>query len=222
MICPNCGHKNDADAEFCAMCGTNLISSGAMSNLTKALILVIIVLTGLVAVFGYTYFSGQNQNQTPSVLNNTTENSTNITWTPEYISFDKAKSIAIKNAAPEVTVSDPILLKNQHGVAIYVCYYYYDSYPVGGIIINAKTGEVIYKEQNLPSESYQQTDTSYYDENNDYHGGDDYQDDYYHADYETCPTCGGAGVVPIDPNDPESTWETCPTCGGDGVVPAGS
>lgn len=181
MICPKCGHKNDTDAEFCKNCGASLTGSGSLSNLTKGLILVIIILTGLLAVFaGYNYFSDDNQNQTPSVLNETTQNSTNITWTPEYISFDKAKSIAIKNAAKGVTVSDPVLMENKNGQAIYVCYYYYDGYMVGGIIINAKTGGIIYKEQNIPSNSYQQTDTNYYNENHDQY--DDYHDDYYYED----------------------------------------
>jgi DnaJ-class molecular chaperone len=43
--------------------------------------------------------------------------------------------------------------------------------------------------------------------NNNNNGGD-----------QTCPTCGGAGVVPVNPNDPNTTWKACPTCGGDGLV----
>jgi hypothetical protein len=25
-------------------------------------------------------------------------------------------------------------------------------------------------------------------------------------------------VVPVNPNDPNTTWKTCPTCGGDGLI----
>jgi DnaJ-class molecular chaperone len=35
---------------------------------------------------------------------------------------------------------------------------------------------------------------------------------------ETCPTCAGAGVVPVDPSDPNTSWKACPTCGGDGYI----
>jgi hypothetical protein len=35
---------------------------------------------------------------------------------------------------------------------------------------------------------------------------------------QTCPTCGGAGVVPVNPNDPNTSWKGCPTCGGDGLI----
>jgi DnaJ-class molecular chaperone len=48
--------------------------------------------------------------------------------------------------------------------------------------------------------------------NNNNNGGSDTGGD------ETCPECSGAGVVPVDPSDPNTSWEACPTCGGDGVV----
>jgi DnaJ-class molecular chaperone len=35
---------------------------------------------------------------------------------------------------------------------------------------------------------------------------------------ETCPTCDGAGVVPVNPSDPNTSWKACPTCDGDGLV----
>ena len=194
MRCPKCRHENDSDADFCSSCGATLDSSGSLLSLNKTLVLVIIVLSSILAVYaGYNYFSNDNQNQTPQILNKT-QNANNITWTPEYISFDKAKSIAIEHAAPDVTVSDPILMKNEKGTAIYVCYYYYEGYMVGGIIIDAKTGNIIYKEQNIPNNSYQkETNKDYYDYdyNEDLYYEDDYyyeedtyyEDDYYYDDY---------------------------------------
>lgn len=229
MKCKNCGHINDKDAGFCEKCGANLNESGSMLSLNKALILVVVVLVCLIGVFAAsTYFSGQNQtqNQTPKI-NQTVENGTNITWTPEYISFDDAKAIAKQNAESGVSVSDPILMKDRNGLAVYVSYYYYNGYMIGGIIINAKTGDILYKEQNLPGKSNKQTyNNNYYQDTNSddgyyYDDDDDYYDDTQ-DDQETCPECDGSGVVLEDPNDPHSYWVECPTCGGTGTVSGGS
>jgi hypothetical protein len=185
-----------------------------MENLNKILILVIVVLVAMLGVFaGYTYFSTPSNNQTPVTINQSLENGTNITWSPEFISFDQAKNIAVQNAESGVKVSDPILMKNQEGVAIYVCYYYYNGYMIGGIIIDAKTGNILYKEQNKPNNSNNsQNNNNQNNQNNNNNGG--YE--------ETCPTCDGAGVVPVDPSDPNTSWKACPTCGGDGYVESGS
>lgn len=156
MKCPKCGHENDVDASFCENCGKNLKnSSSGMETTTKALIVVVIVVIGLLGVVGgYTYFSAQ----TPvnNSINQTIQNGTTIPYSSEYITFDKAKSIALQNAAQGVSVSDPILMKDRYGKAIYVCYYYYNGKMIGGIILDAKTGNIIYKQQDLPSNYNQQ------------------------------------------------------------------
>lgn len=71
-----------------------------------------------------------------------------------------------------MTVGDPILIKNQEGQAVYICNYYYNGAVVGGIILNAKTGAVIYRELYIPSNL--NTDTS--SNNNDYYTDQNYND----------------------------------------------
>lgn len=195
-----------------------------MEKLNKILILVIVVLTAMLGVFaGYSYFSAPSINQTPVTINQSLENVTNITWTPEFISFDQAKNIAVKNAESGVKVSDPVLMKNQEGVAIYVCYYYYNGYMIGGIIIDARTGNIIYKEQNKPKTN-ENSQSNNNNNNNNQNNQNDYSNDNYNYDdnQEICPTCAGAGVVPVAPDDPDTSWEACPTCGGSGYVDGGS
>lgn len=207
MKCPKCGHENDVDASFCENCGLNLKnSSRGMETTTKALIIVVIVVIGLLGVVGgYTYFSAQ----TPvnNSINQTIQNGTTIPYSSEYITFDKAKSIAVQNAAQSVSVSDPILMKDRNGLAVYVCYYYYNGKSVGGIIINAKTGDIIYKEQNLPSNNNQQSTTKV---NNNKNSASSSNSNYDH--WVTCPDCGGAGGWPVG----EHGWKVCPKCSGSG------
>lgn len=71
MKCKNCGHNNDYDAAFCEKCGANLKTSpGGMTTLSKTLIVVVIILVGILGVFGGMYLMG---NQTKPVSNNTTQ-----------------------------------------------------------------------------------------------------------------------------------------------------
>ena len=153
-------------------------------NMKTVLIIVIIILIGSLSfAFGYMYLSEpKNSNNTinQTSINQTVQNGTTIPYSSEYITFNKAKSIAKNNAAKGVTVSDPILIKDKAGRAIYVIYYSYDGYSVGGIIINAKTGAVLYRELNIPSVS--NTDTSNnYDQNydNSYYDNSNYDNSNY-------------------------------------------
>ena len=105
--------------------------------------------------------------------NQTTMNITNITnqtipYSSEYITFSKAKSIAKSYAASGVVTSDPILVKAQNGEAVYYSTYSYDGAVIGGIIINAKTGSVLYNQQDVPVQTATPT------VNND--NGNNYQD----------------------------------------------
>jgi hypothetical protein len=218
MKCPNCGHQNDVNASFCENCGRKFVGSGGISNLTKALIVGVIVLVGLLGVLGgYTYFLGSKNPDPPVTINQTVNNSTSIPYSSEYITFDKAKSIAIQNAAQGVSVSDPILMKNSNGQAIYLCYYYYNGQMIGGIIINAKTGDILYKEQNLPpnnnntnsnNNNQQSNSNNVNNQNNSGNNGSGH--------WETCPTCDGTGYIP-DPNNPYNEI-VCPTCNGKGQI----
>lgn len=212
MKCPNCGSINDDDAQFCENCGTHLqgTSSGGTANSTQVLLVAVIVLVALLSfAVGYNFFNNP-KNQTMQ-MNDTIKNGTNIPYSSEYITFDKVKSIALQNAAAGVLVSEPTLLKNEAGQAIYVCYYYYQGRQIGGIIIDAKTGDVLYKEHNLPSNYNQNNNnnqnngnTNNNNNNNNNGGG-----------YKICPTCGGDRVVPSQDGE---NWIKCPTCGGAGFV----
>ncbi len=153
---------------------------GTILNLKKntLLIIIIIILAGTLSfAFGYMYLSGPkaiNNTANVTTINQTMQNGTAIPYSSEYISFSKAKSIAKGKASKGITVSDPILIKNQEGQAVYICNYYYNGVVVGGIILNAKTGAVIYKELNIPSSL--NTDTS---TNTDYYNNQNYNDDNY-------------------------------------------
>ena len=72
--CPNCGHINDKDASFCENCGANLRAPAGMSNLTKVLIIAVIVLVGVLGVAaGMMFLGGQKApaNNTTIVINQT-------------------------------------------------------------------------------------------------------------------------------------------------------
>jgi hypothetical protein len=165
------------------------------------LIIAIIVLIGSLSfVTGYMYISGAKNQQNPvnvTPLNETVTNGTQIPYSSEYITFNKAKSIAKSKASKGVIVSDPILIKDKSGEAVYICYYSYNGNSVGGIILNAKTGAVIYRSLDIPADVtepsndyyYTQdstTDNSYDNQDNSYDNGyDDYSDtsdDYYNDD----------------------------------------
>jgi len=221
MKCPNCGHENDTNATFCENCGKKLIGAGGMPNSTKALIVVVAVLVlGIGVVYGMYMMNNQIPANNSTVLNQTIQNGTNIPYSSDYITFDKAKSIAIQNAATGVSVSEPILMKNKEGQAIYVCYYYYKGYSIGGIIINAKTGDIIYKEQNLPSNYNQQTNTNNnYQNSQQNNGGNSVSNTVGDT---ICPYCDGTGVITV--NDytrgrTSDTYEiTCYNCDGCGYI----
>ncbi len=73
MKCQNCGHQNDADAEFCEKCGTKLKETSGMLTSTKMLIVVMIVLVaGLGLVSGMMLMKNQNNPTGNTAVNNTT------------------------------------------------------------------------------------------------------------------------------------------------------
>jgi hypothetical protein len=146
------------------------------------LIVVIIILAGTLSfAFGYMYLSTpKTANNTVNVttINQTMQNGTTIPYSSEYISFSKAKSIAKSKASKGVTVSDPILIKDKTGQAVYICNYYYQGSVVGGIILNAKNGAVIYRELNIPSNMNTDTSTTsdynYNNQNTNYNDDSNY------------------------------------------------
>ncbi|WP_048650813.1 hypothetical protein [Methanobacterium lacus] len=155
------------------------------------LIIVIIILAGTLSfAFGYMYISAPkaaaNNSANITTINQTMQNGTAIPYSSEYISFDKAKSIAKSKASKGVSVSDPILMKNHDGQAIYICNYYYNGQIVGGIILNAKTGAVIYRELNLPTNTTTTTTDQYnnqnYNDNSNYNNDDNYDNSNYNYD----------------------------------------
>ncbi|UTB32129.1 MAG: hypothetical protein NKF70_11585 [Methanobacterium sp. ERen5] len=152
------------------------------------LIIVIILLAGTLSfAFGYMYMStpkaAANNSANITTINQTMQNGTAIPYSSEYISFDKAKSIAKSKASKGVSVSDPILMKNHDGQAIYICNYYYNGQPVGGIILNAKTGAVIYRELILPSNTTTTTTDQYTNQNYNDNSNDNYDDNYDDSNY---------------------------------------
>jgi len=148
------------------------------------LIIVIIILAGTLSfAFGYMYISAPkaaaNNTTNVTTINQTMQNGTAIPYSSEYISFNKAKSIAKSKASKGVTVSDPVLMKNQEGQAVYICSYYYNGEAVGGIIINAKTGAVLYRELILPSSTATQTTNTDQYSNQNYNDESNYNNDNY-------------------------------------------
>jgi hypothetical protein len=154
------------------------------------LIIVVIILAGTLSfAFGYMYISAPkadaNNGTNVTTINQTMQNGTVIPYSSEYISFDKAKAIAKSKASKGVSVSDPILMKNHEGQAIYICNYYYNGQIVGGIILNAKTGAVLYRELYIPSSTPATTTDQYtnqnYNDNSNYdnnYDGSNYNDNY--------------------------------------------
>jgi uncharacterized membrane protein YkoI len=146
-----------------------------LEKLNVVLIIVIIVLVGMLGTaFGYMFLTN-NKNGNNITSNQTQGNETNITnqtgnkipYSPEYITFSKAKSIAKSHAAKGVVTSDPILVKAKNGDAIYYSDYSYNGVIIGGIIINAKTGSILGIQQNIPNTTTTTNDNTNYDNNYD-------------------------------------------------------
>jgi hypothetical protein len=151
------------------------------------LIIVVLILVGLLSVsFGY-IFLPKNNNNSLNQTNNTTNftnqtNGTSIPYSPEYITFSKAKSIAKEYAGKGVVTSDPILIKDKNGNAIYICNYLYNGSPIGGIIINAKTGEVLTNVQKIPTTTPSNSNNEDTYENNDENYDETYEE--YDPEYD--------------------------------------
>jgi hypothetical protein len=153
------------------------------------LIIVVIILAGTLSfAFGYMYISAPkaaaDNGTNVTTINQTMQNGTVIPYSSEYITFDKAKAIAKSKASKGVSVGEPILMKNHEGQAIYICDYYYNGQIVGGIILNAKTGAVLYRELYIPSSTPAtttdiSTNQNYNDNSNyDTNDGSNYNDNY--------------------------------------------
>jgi hypothetical protein len=137
-----------------------------MDKIKGVLLFVVVVLVCLLGVsFGY-ILNPKNSNTSLNPVNNSSNitnqtNGTPIPYSSEYLSFNKAKSIAKDYAGKGVVTSDPILLKDKNGNAIYYCDYIYNGVKIGGIIINAKTGEVLWNIQNIPATTNNNYNTDY-------------------------------------------------------------
>jgi uncharacterized membrane protein YkoI len=162
-----------------------------VEKLNVVLIIVIIVLVGMLGTaFGYMFLTN-NKNGNNSISNQTLGNETNITnqtgskipYSPEYITFSKAKSIAKSHAAKGVVTSDPILIKAKNGDAIYYSDYSYNGVIIGGIIINAKTGSILGIQQNIPTTTTTTDDNTNYDNNYD-NSNSGYDDSNYDNSYD--------------------------------------
>jgi hypothetical protein len=95
MKCPNCGHRNDGDAQFCEKCGETLksglsrqgipstpVKSEGMSTSTKLLIVAVIV---LVAGLGLTSGVLLEMNKGVAAPNNTTNS---VTQSPTQVTYE--------------------------------------------------------------------------------------------------------------------------------------
>jgi uncharacterized membrane protein YkoI len=153
-----------------------LFKGDKVDKLNVILIIVVVILVGLLGTaFGFMVLNKNTNNdtavnQTPSNVTNITNQTTGSTipYSPEYISFTKAKSIAKGEAAKGVVTSDPILIKAKNGNAVYYSTYSYNGKNIGGIIINAKTGAVISNQQNIPT-TYENTNNNNYQDSDSYY-----------------------------------------------------
>jgi hypothetical protein len=155
-----------------------------MEKMNAILIIIVIILVGMLSVaFGYMFLTNNNStlNQTPANVTNITNqtNGTTIPYSPEYITFNKAKSIAKSEAASGVVTSDPILVKDKNGNAVYYSTYTYNGAYIGVIIINAKTGAVISNQQNIPTTP---SNDNSYDNNYDNGYDNNYNNDNYYQE----------------------------------------
>lgn len=241
MICPKCGTPNKEDARFCVKCGQELKNNSKNEDKTKIILLVsALLILGLVSsVVGYA-FLGDKSNPSQEV-NETLSQGTPLEYSAEYISFDKAKSIAVSNNAKGVSTSDPILIKDKEGRAVYICTYSYDGDVIGGIIINAKNGEVLYHELNLPfyynlmptteytesnyneapSEDLFKSNPSYDNDESSYDSSENYNYESEEKSPEKCNVCKGSGWVAASckKKDHDLNYErySCPYCDYNGL-----
>jgi hypothetical protein len=74
MKCSNCGHENDADAEFCEKCGSNLNKSSVPTS-TKMLIIVAIAICAVVGMGASAYIMTASH-VSPVIATNNSSNST--------------------------------------------------------------------------------------------------------------------------------------------------
>jgi uncharacterized membrane protein YkoI len=236
MICPTCGTPNKENARFCIKCGQELDYNSKDYSKNKIILLVsALLILGLISsVVGYA-FLGDKSNPSQKV-NETLSQGTPLEYSSEYVSFDKAKSIAVSNSAKGVSTSDPILIKDKQGRAVYICTYSYDGDVIGGIIINAKNGAVIYHELNLPfyynvapsteykesnyneapSEDLFKSDPSYDSNENSYDDSENSYSDSEESQPEKCSVCKGSGWVAASCNqkdhDINHERDSCPNC----------
>lgn len=76
-----------------------------------------LLIMGLISsVVGYA-FLGDKSNPSQKV-NETLSQVTPLEYSSEYISFDKAKSIAVSNSVNGVSTSEPILIQDKQGRAV--------------------------------------------------------------------------------------------------------
>ena len=106
MICPKCGHKNDEDADFCENCGTKIknthsdkpgtnrpTNKGSMTQLTKILIVVCIILVIGVGIAAGILIKNSQQNSQVKITNNASTNQiTNSTGFP----LTQASNLAVQ------------------------------------------------------------------------------------------------------------------------------
>jgi hypothetical protein len=167
MKCSNCGHENDANAEFCEKCGYNLKKSSipeksGMPDSTKILIVIVIFLVaGLGLVSGMMLMKNQVKpisNNTTITVNNTTNSSSQNNQSiisnqdnssnnnNNYISESQALSIA-KSAWPVSGATYYISTYPTSDSPNYWVAVHNNNYtgPGGFVEINAINGEVIMK-----------------------------------------------------------------------------
>ena len=128
MICPKCGHKNDEDADFCENCGIKIKNTlsdkpgtnepsnkGTMTQLTKILIIVCIILViGVGIAAGILIKNSQQNTKDQSATNASTNQITNSTGFPMTQASNLALQISKYNGNFEsVTYGSITLDKNQ-------------------------------------------------------------------------------------------------------------
>lgn len=191
-------------------------------NKTMSIIVVLFAVVGVGSfLVSYFFLAGPLDNKNNSSVNGTLKEGNRISYSSEYISFKEAKSIAKKNAPPGASVDDPILIKDKSGKAVYICSYYSKDVWVGGIIIDARTGKVIYREifSIIETPSYDQPNDQYTDQSS--YQQPQYCDVCRGDGWITCPECGGYGYDDYGnpcSNCDGSGYITCDKCGGTGTI----
>lgn len=127
MICPKCGHKNDEDADFCENCGTQIKNTlsdkqgtnepsnkGSMTQSTKILVIVCIVLVIGVGIAAGILIKNSQQNSQDQSATNTSNQITNSTGFPLKQSSNLALQISKYNGNFEsINYGSTTLDKNQ-------------------------------------------------------------------------------------------------------------